>query len=303
MADGALEAGFLGVRRSLSGRAWRWRPADAALIRDHQMRHGLSEPLARALAARGIDTAGAPDYLTPTLKAQFPDPSTFADMDLAASILVDAVETSRPTAVFADYDVDGASSAAQLVRWFRAMGRELAIYVPDRIIEGYGPSPAAFRHLQEQGADLVVTVDCGAAATDALLAARDIGLDVVVIDHHLMRGDPPPAEPRGAAQGAVPGPSGARHPPVARSGRHGRCLRRDEPHGLQPRHRRPGPEDHVGLGQPGAEGAARRRQVPGTGHNLPRRLHPRPADQRRRPDRPFGPGRPPAVDRRPGRGA
>ncbi|MDO9170478.1 MAG: DHH family phosphoesterase, partial [bacterium] len=189
MADGALEAGFLGVRRSLSGRAWRGRPADAPLVRDHQLRHGLSEPLARALAARGIDAEGAANYLSPTLKAQFPDPSSFADMDLAASILVDAVVSGRPTAVFADYDVDGASSAAQLVRWFRAMGRELAIYVPDRIIEGYGPSPAAFRHLQEQGADLVVTVDCGAAAHDALIAARDIGLDVVVIDHHLMRGD------------------------------------------------------------------------------------------------------------------
>ncbi|MBI5942102.1 MAG: single-stranded-DNA-specific exonuclease RecJ [Caulobacterales bacterium] len=193
MADGAGEVGFLGTHRSLSGRAWRWRPADAALVRDHQLRHGLSEPLARALASRGVAAEGAADYLSPTLKAQFPDPSTFADMDLAASILVDAVETGRPTAVFADYDVDGASSAAQLVRWFRAMGRELAIYVPDRIIEGYGPSPAAFRHLQEQGAHLVVTVDCGAAAHDALIAARDIGLDIVVIDHHLMRGEPPPA--------------------------------------------------------------------------------------------------------------
>ena len=193
MADGAGDVGFLGITRSLSGRAWRWRPADAIVVRDHQLRHGLDEPLARALASRGIGPEGAADYLSPTLKAQFPDPSSFADMDLAASILVDAVVSGRPTAVFADYDVDGASSAAQLVRWFRAMGRELAIYVPDRIIEGYGPSPAAFKHLQEQGADLVVTVDCGAAAHDALIAARDIGLDVVVIDHHLMRGDPPPA--------------------------------------------------------------------------------------------------------------
>ncbi|MES2035546.1 MAG: single-stranded-DNA-specific exonuclease RecJ [Pseudomonadota bacterium] len=193
MADGAGEVGFLGVRRSLLGRSWRWRPADAAQVRDHQMRHGLSEPLARALAARGVDSDGAGDYLSPTLKAQFPDPSSFKDMDLAASILVDAAVTGRPLAVFADYDVDGASSAAQLVRWFRAMGRDLPIYVPDRILEGYGPSPMAFKRLKEQGAELVVTVDCGAASHDALIAARDIGLDVVVIDHHLMRGDPPPA--------------------------------------------------------------------------------------------------------------
>lgn len=184
---------FLGVRRSLTGRAWTLRPADPRHTRDHQLRLGLSEPLARALASRGIAPEGAEDYLQPTLKAQFPDPSSFADMDLAARILVDAVQSRRPMAVFADYDVDGATSAAQLVRWFRAMGSDLPIYVPDRILEGYGPSPAAFRRLKEQGAELVVTVDCGAAAHDALIAARDIGLDVVVIDHHLMRGDPPPA--------------------------------------------------------------------------------------------------------------
>jgi single-stranded-DNA-specific exonuclease len=193
MADGAGEVGFLGVRRSLTGRAWRRRPADEAVVRDHQMRHDLAEPLARALASRGIGPESAVDFLSPTLKAQFPDPSSFQDMDLAASILVDAVERERPLAVFADYDVDGASSAAQLVRWFRAMGRDLPIYVPDRIIEGYGPSPAAFRRLKAQGAELVITVDCGAAAHDALVAARDMGLDVVVVDHHLMRGEPPPA--------------------------------------------------------------------------------------------------------------
>ena len=193
MADGAGEVGFLGVRRSLTGRTWRRRPADEAVVRDHQLRHDLAEPLARALASRGIGPEGAVDFLSPTLKAQFPDPSSFQDMDLAASILVDAVERERPLAVFADYDVDGASSAAQLVRWFRAMGRDLPIYVPDRIIEGYGPSPAAFRRLKDQGAELVITVDCGAAAYDALVAARDMGLDVVVVDHHLMRGEPPPA--------------------------------------------------------------------------------------------------------------
>ncbi|HRD47410.1 MAG TPA: single-stranded-DNA-specific exonuclease RecJ [Caulobacter sp.] len=193
MADGAGEVGFLGVRRSLTGRTWRRRPADEAVVRDHQLRHDLSEPLARALASRGVGPDGATDFLSPTLRNQFPDPSTFRDMDRAAEILIDALQRGRPMAVFADYDVDGASSAAQLVRWFRAMGHELPIYVPDRILEGYGPSPMAFRRLRDQGAELVITVDCGAAAHDALVSARDIGLDVVVVDHHLMRGEPPPA--------------------------------------------------------------------------------------------------------------
>ncbi|HEY8002805.1 MAG TPA: single-stranded-DNA-specific exonuclease RecJ [Phenylobacterium sp.] len=189
MADGGGQLGYLGVTRSLSGRLWRERAADADLVRRHQLGHGLSEPLARALAARGVTEAQGETYLNPTLKALFPDPSTFTDMDRAAEILVDALERKRPLVVFADYDVDGASSAAQLVRWFRALGHELPIYVPDRILEGYGPSPAAFRRLKAEGAELVITVDCGAAAHDALACAAEIGLEVVVIDHHLMRGE------------------------------------------------------------------------------------------------------------------
>lgn len=193
MADGSQALEFLGVGSSLSARRWRARAADPDAVRRHQLVHGLSEPLARALASRGVIADAAQDYLNPTLKALFPDPSSFMDMDRAASVLVDALEARRRAIVFADYDVDGAASAAQLVRWWRAMGAELPIYVPDRINEGYGPSPAAFRRLKADGFELVVTVDCGAAASDALACAAEIGLEVVVIDHHLMRGNPPPA--------------------------------------------------------------------------------------------------------------
>ena len=182
---------FLGVSQSLSGRRWRERSAAAETVRALQAGQGLSEPLARALASRGVDAAGAEDFLRPTLKNLFPDPSSFTDMDRAAGVLIDALLDQRALTVFADYDVDGASSAAQLVRWFRAMGTDLPIYVPDRITEGYGPSPAAFRHLKASGIDLVITVDCGAAAHDAIACAAKIGLDVVVIDHHLMSGEIP----------------------------------------------------------------------------------------------------------------
>ncbi|MDO8912351.1 MAG: single-stranded-DNA-specific exonuclease RecJ [Phenylobacterium sp.] len=194
MADGSTPAGYLGVTKSLSGRLWRERAADPETVRRHEMALGLPEPLARALASRGVQDGLGEHYLNPTLKALFPDPSSFMDMDKAATILVDAVAKGRPMAVFADYDVDGASSAAQLVRWTRAMGAPLRIYVPDRITEGYGPSPAAFRRLKDEGVELVITVDCGAAAMEAVTYAVEIGLEVVVIDHHLMRGDEvPPA--------------------------------------------------------------------------------------------------------------
>jgi single-stranded-DNA-specific exonuclease len=197
MADGAQEPGlqpFLGVRRSLTGRAWRLRPADPFMVRALQQQFDLAEPIARSLAARGVALSDAKAHLQPTLRDLFPDPSCFKDMDKAAALITDAVQSGRRCVVFADYDVDGATSAALLVRWFRAMGCELAIYVPDRVKEGYGPSVQAFERLKAEGADLVITVDCGAAAHDALTAAAAMALAVVVIDHHLMReGEAPPA--------------------------------------------------------------------------------------------------------------
>ena len=154
---------------------------------------GLDELLARALASRGVSADQGADFLTPTLRALFPDPSSFMDMDVAADAILNALQAKANIHVFADYDVDGASSAALLVRWFRAMGHELSIYVPDRLTEGYGPSAKAFDTLKASGADLVITVDCGAAANEALDHAAAIALNVVVIDHHLMRSEPPTA--------------------------------------------------------------------------------------------------------------
>ncbi len=153
----------------------------------------LSGRSAGFIAGRGITGEGLHNFVNPTLKALFPDPHCFMDMDKAIDAILNAIASNAKACVFADYDVDGATSGAQLVRWFRAMGHDLAVYVPDRMTEGYGPSNAAFDSLKAQGFDLVITVDCGAMAHKPLQHAADIGLDVVVIDHHLMRGDPPKA--------------------------------------------------------------------------------------------------------------
>lgn len=183
--------GFLGLSASLSGRQWRMRPADPTITRAHAQTLGLDEPLARALAAREVAPEDGGNFLQPTLKSLFPDPSSFMDMDKAATAILDALQAGKSIHVFADYDVDGASSAALLVRWFRCIGAELPIYVPDRMKEGYGPSAPAFDRLKAMGADLVITVDCGAAANEAVAHATSINLDVVVIDHHMMREEPP----------------------------------------------------------------------------------------------------------------
>lgn len=191
MADDLTQKPFLGFSRSVSGRNWRMRPADPDVTRAHVQALGLSEPLARALASREIAADQGEHFLNPTLRALFPDPSSFMDMDQAATAILDAMQAGESIHVFADYDVDGASSAALLVRWFRHLGAELPIYVPDRLKEGYGPSAPAFDRLKASGADLVITVDCGAAANEAVAHATDIGLKVVVIDHHMMREEPP----------------------------------------------------------------------------------------------------------------
>lgn len=184
---------FLGVERSLTGRRWRTRDADLALVEAFRRRFTLPEIAARMMAARGVTLDDGEGFLNPTLKTYFPDPSTFTDMDEAARVIEDAIVSGRKCAVLADYDVDGGSSGAQLVRYFRARGRELMIYVPDRMKEGYGPSVVAFERLKEAGVELVITVDCGAAAEGPLNAAAELGVDVVVLDHHLMSGPPPKA--------------------------------------------------------------------------------------------------------------
>lgn len=189
--DSPVTDAFLGVEKSLSGQAWRLRSAADADVREISRQAGVSDLVARVLSARGIAPAEAARHLDPRLRDYFPDPSSFADMDKAAATIWDAVEAGQSISVFADYDVDGGTSAAQLIRWFRQIGVDAGVYVPDRIDEGYGPSRDAFETLQKRGAELVITVDCGATAGEALNAAHEIGLGVIVVDHHLMGADLP----------------------------------------------------------------------------------------------------------------
>ncbi len=183
---------YLGVRHSVLGRQWQYDGPSHPLYQD-LISAGYPSLIAQLLAVRGVDVDGADLFLNPTLKSLLPDPSSLVDMDKAAKHIVDAVQAGQTITVFADYDVDGGSSAAQLIRWGRAMGAEFGLYVPDRVKEGFGPSASAFKKIKDDGADLVITVDCGAAAERALQAAKDIGLPVIVIDHHLMHGDMPPS--------------------------------------------------------------------------------------------------------------
>ena len=184
---------ILGVEQSLSGRAWRARGGDARAGLALAQRFGFPEIVGRLLACRGIGEADCERFLAPTLRDGLPDPSHLKDMDRAIERLARAIRDREPIAIFGDYDVDGATSAALLKRFFAAVGAAATIYVPDRQREGYGPNAAALAKLQAQGARVVVTVDCGITAHSALQAAAEKGLDVIVVDHHLGQPSLPPA--------------------------------------------------------------------------------------------------------------
>ncbi|NIJ33315.1 single-stranded-DNA-specific exonuclease RecJ [Sphingomonas oligoaromativorans] len=170
-----------GVTHSILGQPWRWR----GLANDDSDTGFRPDALVdQLLLTRGCPRDALESHRSPTIRGFMPDPSIFRDMDRAADRLADAIERSEPVTIFGDYDVDGATSAALLVRLLRDLGLRAGIYIPDRLLEGYGPSADALVRLAEQGASLVVTVDCGAQAFEALQAARDAGLDVIVVDHH-----------------------------------------------------------------------------------------------------------------------
>jgi single-stranded-DNA-specific exonuclease len=170
-----------GVSHSILGQPWRWRGGaaeapDAGFVPD--------DLIDQLLMARGVIREELERHRTPTIRDFMPDPSIFRDMDRAAQRLADAVEAREPVTIFGDYDVDGATSAALLIRLLRDLGCDPKAYIPDRLMEGYGPSGEALVKIAQGGATLIVTVDCGAQAFEALDMAKAAGVDVIVVDHH-----------------------------------------------------------------------------------------------------------------------
>ena len=170
----------LGITSSILGQPWRWR----ALAADARDGWGADDLVTQLLLARGCSREALDRHRAPSIRGFMPDPSVFRDMDRAADRLADAVQRNERVAIFGDYDVDGATSAALMVLILRDLGLEPRAYIPDRIEEGYGPSGPALVRLAREGASLIVTVDCGAQGFDALEAARVEGVDVIVADHH-----------------------------------------------------------------------------------------------------------------------
>jgi single-stranded-DNA-specific exonuclease len=192
---GVSDGLFLGVESSATGRPWRDRldARGAARALAIAQRHDLPELLARILAGRNVEVDAVEAFLDPTIKRSMPDPNVLTAMPEAAARIADAVQRGETVAIFGDYDVDGATSAAVLARFLGHAGIEPLIHIPDRLFEGYGPNVEAVRALAARGTTLLVTVDCGTTSIEPLVQARALGVNVVVIDHHQADEALPPA--------------------------------------------------------------------------------------------------------------
>ena len=187
---------FLGVSHSATGKLWRDRldARGAARALAIAQRHQLPEMLARVLAGRDVELDAVQDFLDPTIRKLMPDPYTLTQMEVAADRIADAAVSAEKIAIFGDYDVDGATSAALLAWHLRHCGLDPLIHIPDRIFEGYGPNVEAVGILAGKGATLLVTVDCGSTSIEPLAEARRLGMSVIIVDHHQCGDELPDAD-------------------------------------------------------------------------------------------------------------
>ena len=178
---------------SVLGLSWHQKNFDKRQATSIYQRFGLSEVLSDLLAAREVSLDEIENFLEPRIKTSLPDPFDLGDMGKAVAHVIAAIKQNKKITIFADYDVDGATSAAILKRFFRDVGVDAGIYIPDRVLEGYGPNSQALLNLKKNGTDLVITLDCGTVAFKPLEDAAAVGLDIIVIDHHLGVLEKPPS--------------------------------------------------------------------------------------------------------------
>ncbi len=173
------------VFKSVKNKKWTHAAFDSKEALHITQKTGLPYVLAQILSSRNISVHNVSNFLEPKLKDLLPDPFHLLDMDKAVVIISQAIASNKKIAVFGDYDVDGATSSALLKRYFECIGVDIEVYIPDRILEGYGPNIEAFQTLKKRGIDLIITVDCGTTSYEPIVFAKQLGMDLVVIDHHI----------------------------------------------------------------------------------------------------------------------
>ncbi len=164
----------------------RWVASDSALddIERIARKHDIPEIAARLVVQAGIPFEEVEAFLKPTLKNDFPNPFSMKGMgDMAEEVAI-AIEENKKFAIFGDFDVDGATSSATLYRFLKSVGIDAPIYIPDRLTEGYGPNVNALKQLKEQGTEIIFILDCGTTAFDIIAAGAEMGLKIIILDHH-----------------------------------------------------------------------------------------------------------------------
>ena len=184
---------FLNITRSAKGQRWEARLENTRLAEAIAQRYDLPEILARVLAARDVALEDAENFLNPTIRGLMPPPDSLRDMSKGANRLADAIQARESIGIISDYDVDGVSSAAIMLRFLKSVGHGANAYIPDRVTEGYGPSEAAVKSLKDQGAQVLLTLDCGVMSHDPLAHAAELGLETIIVDHHQASAELPEA--------------------------------------------------------------------------------------------------------------
>lgn len=182
------------VGKSFKNAKWVMTPFNAHEATRISQAYGLPEIVGRLLSARNISFNDVESFLFPRMRDHFPDPFQLKDMQPCAEFIADGVIAGRKIGIFADFDVDGSTSAAIMNRFFRYLGQEAPFYIPDRLNEGYGPSAEAFHKLKMQGAEIIITADCGITSFGPAEAAKEMGVDLIILDHHEAEDSLPPAK-------------------------------------------------------------------------------------------------------------
>ena len=181
------------IEQSLMRSRWVMPDAELSVVERIARAYDVPEIIARFLSVRKIEETQIARFLNPTLKNDFPDPFSLKGMEVLADDVADAILAKRKIAIFGDFDVDGATSSALLHRFLKAYGVDAPIYIPDRLTEGYGPNTEALQTLKRDGAEIVFLLDCGTTAFDIVAEGRDMGLEVIILDHHEAQDELPAA--------------------------------------------------------------------------------------------------------------
>ena len=170
--------------KSVTGKNWLFKQYDENYAKKIYETFHFSEILSKIISIRKIELDQIENFINPTIKKNIPNPNSIKDMDIATNATISHIQKKNIIGIFGDYDVDGATSAAILAKYFKHINQPFELLIPDRIKDGYGPTEKGFDLLIDKGSKLIISVDCGTSSFDAILHAKNRNVETIVLDHH-----------------------------------------------------------------------------------------------------------------------